>query len=96
MTSAGQSYKLRKQRERARLIALRNDLMKRLGDRCINCGSTENLEFDHPHGREYAPRRISRTKRLRFYREDFEAGNLRILCGACNKKLLPDDPFEEV
>ena len=79
--------------ERRRLIKKRNELMALLGDRCVMCGSQDNLEFDHPHGRHWEARSLARTKRLRLYREDFEVGNLRLLCSACNKIYLPDSPF---
>lgn len=79
--------------EKRRLREKRQALMMTIGASCAKCGSLESLEFDHPYGREYQPREIARTKRLRLYREDYEAGNLRVLCSHCNKIFLPETEF---
>lgn len=76
-----------------RLAERRQMLMNLIGAKCEKCGSLESLEFDHPYGREYQPREIARSKRLRLYREDYEAGNLRVLCSHCNKIFLPETEF---
>lgn len=60
-----------------------------LGGCCAQCGSTENLEFDHPYGRDWIARKHDQLTRLRLYRRDFSQGNLRLLCSDCNKKFLP-------
>ena len=72
---------------------MRSELIQRMGGVCANCGTTENLEFDHPFGREWSPRDISSHMRLKRYEADLAAGNLRLLCAQCNKRLLPETPF---
>jgi len=67
----------------------RNELILQLGARCEICGSEENLEFDHPYGRDWVARKQNRLHRLRLYARDYAAGNLRLLCGPCNKTHPP-------
>jgi len=86
------SYRARRRREI--YTARRMQLITDLGGRCENCGAIEKLEFDHPHGREWTPRKHDVLTRLKKYAADYAAGNLRLLCSHCNKILLPDrDPW---
>jgi hypothetical protein len=72
-------------REQAALI--RWWLLQKLGDYCTLCGSVDRLEFDHPHGRDYELCAISPYQRMQRYLKDWAAGDLRVLCKACNQKL---------
>jgi hypothetical protein len=71
----------------------RSRLLERLGGECAKCGATENLELDHPFGREWVARDKNRWVRMKLYWQDYESGNLRILCERCNKLYVPDTPF---
>ena len=70
---------IEEQARRARLISL-------LGGCCADgfCFETERLEFDHPEGRDWEPRRLSRLQRIARYESDAVAGRLRLLCRAHN------------
>jgi len=67
----------------------REKLIAALGGKCCECNSTENLEFDHPFGRDWIARQKARWHRIVLYEGDQKAGNLRLLCSNCNKVLLP-------
>ncbi len=62
----------------------RFDLMVELGGRCANCGVEDGLEFDHPNGRSWEPRAMSRWARIIRYRREAREGKLRLLCKPCN------------
>jgi hypothetical protein len=71
-------------------------LVTQLGGRCQICGTTMNLEFHHPTGRPYEPRRMGRHNRIAAYYRDAAAGNLGLLCRSCNardgaQRMLRDD-----
>ncbi len=64
----------------------RAELVEQLGGRCDVCGSTAELQLDHPHGRDWPklPAAYSRWRRLTLYLRDAAAGNLRLLCATHN------------
>lgn len=64
-------------RERARLIEL-------LGGKCVECGSTEKLEFHHTHPRGWVASHLNRWQRLAEYKRDIARGHIELLCKACN------------
>jgi hypothetical protein len=65
-------------------------LIASLGGVCENCGSTEDLEVDHPNGRDYKLVAMDQTMRLARYFRELDAGvKLRVLCSSCNKILPP-------
>lgn len=64
----------------------RYDLMQKLGGKCDKCGSTKKLEFDHPNGRDWQPRKKNRWMRMIIYEREAAEGLLRILCKSCNCK----------
>ena len=79
----------RRQREWARRA--RATLVELLGEKCAQCGSTENLELDcktpqgdHHHKREW-------SWRISFYRAQFAAGNLQLLCTRCHTRKSHSD-----
>lgn len=63
----------------ARLI--RDDLQVKLGGVCAKCGTKEKLSFDLiiPNGVKHHGE-ISWCHRMIYYRRQFEAGNLQLLC----------------
>lgn len=84
----------------ARAHTLREWLYHYLGGECAVCGEKWNLEIDHPWGREWKPRNLSRYKRHLRYRQEALEGRVRLLCSVCNNKHLPKpretdpcDPF---
>jgi hypothetical protein len=48
------------------------------------CGSTEKLELDHPNGKTWEARVLSPQQRMKRYEEDYENGQLSLLCKKCN------------
>lgn len=67
-------------RKRAELIVV-------MGGECALCHDTEELEFDHPRGRDWKPKDHNRWVRLKRYAADWMAGRLRLLCRSCNGSL---------
>lgn len=60
-------------------------LIEFLGGRCVNCGSTKRLTFDHVKGeRDWEPREVHATKRLRIYTEEALNDLIQLLCVHCN------------
>lgn len=65
-----------------------------LGSKCENCGSKKDLQFDLIEPTDLPdPNRPSKSKhhramgwcdRMRFYCNQFAAGNVGLLCGDCN------------
>lgn len=67
----------------------RGRLIRKLGGRCVRCGSREDLEFHHPHGKPWRARLLSRFQRLARYEQDAANGNLELLCKDCHDQ--PDE-----
>ena len=64
-------------------------LLEELGNECVECGSRDDLQIDHPYGRDWKPCRTNSYNRwLRYQREHLQ-GLIRLLCGDCNKKIRP-------
>jgi hypothetical protein len=76
------------QQKKARALeiahAVRDKLRALLGGVCQRCRSTEDLQFHHPHGRLWEPRRMNLRHRMRLYQRDYQAGLLELLCRKCN------------
>ena len=69
----------------------RRRLIAEMGGICTSCGDDEDtsgfaLEFDHPNGRDWTPRKKNRWVRMTLYWRDWRAGNLRLLCKRCNAR----------
>lgn len=62
----------------------RAELLRILGGKCVACGTDVKLTFDciKPNGDRH--HRMDPSARLCFYRKQHKAGNLQILCDACN------------
>jgi hypothetical protein len=75
----------RRRREQAFLI--RWWLWDMLGRVCsCGCGAVVGLEFDHPKGRPYMPRKLNCYARAKAYLADYAAGNLRLMCRSWNAR----------
>lgn len=60
-------------------------LLAQLGGKCALCGSKQDLEVDHVHGRSWCIRDYSQAGRVRKYLAEFHQGvKLRALCRSCN------------
>lgn len=59
----------------------RNQLHFLLGNKCCDCGTTENLQLDCeiPQGKEHH-RKMAWDSRMSFYWKQYRAGNLRLRC----------------
>jgi 5-methylcytosine-specific restriction endonuclease McrA len=76
-------------RTTAYAIRKRDAIFEVLGTKCAACGANENLEFDvivpqdmpkSHHGD------FSFAQRMVFYCRQLSAGNLQVLCSACNSR----------
>lgn len=65
---------------------IREELLVKLGGKCAICQETDpaKLEFDHIHGRDYTPNKLSYRQRMTTYRREAEKKLIRILCSDCN------------
>jgi hypothetical protein len=87
MARKKRDYAAEWQRTAEKARALRGEMRAKLGNRCQwyegkkdQCTRTKNLEFDHPQGRSWQPRRTNMMVRMRLYRMALESGKLRLLC----------------
>lgn len=74
------------------LARRRAKLIQDMGGVCAECGEdgeNDALGFDHPHGRDYTPSKLSSTARIARYERDWRAGNLRLLYQGCNSAYRP-------
>jgi hypothetical protein len=61
-------------------------LIESLGGKCAECGSEDQLTFDHKDGRDWDIRAVHACKRLRIYTEEADAGLIQLLCLSCNSR----------
>lgn len=73
----------------------RVDLLNVLGDKCVECGATEKLEFDCivPCGDKH--HKMEPSTRMSFYHAQHRAKNLQILCTHCNARKGDKIPVDE-
>jgi 5-methylcytosine-specific restriction endonuclease McrA len=71
-------------RNTIRAAKLRAEMIQQLGGRCVHCGRTVDLEFDHIQPRAYAARRLSYLQRINRYRQEMSEGKIQLLCKSCN------------
>lgn len=68
----------------------RRELVKLLGGKCVDCGTTKDhkknpLEIDHPNGRDYDLRKMDQTWRVAVYFREYRNGvKLEVRCRRCN------------
>lgn len=60
--------------------------MARLGGKCVDCGTTNRLEFDHIHGKDYDPRKMNRWTRMKRIEDEADQGLIELRCRSCNAK----------
>jgi hypothetical protein len=75
----------------------RRELIKRLGGKCVDCGTKgserNGLEVDHPNGRTYNVRRMDASWRMATYlREEREGVKLEVRCKRCNANAHKKNP----
>jgi hypothetical protein len=73
-------------RTKSRLEVRKGFLIIKLGGVCRLCGATESLELDHPNGKHWEARKLSPQMRMKQYEEDYENGQLSLLCKSCNAR----------
>lgn len=76
---------------RRRARAIRDWLIERMGGKCQNCPETIALEFHHPWGRVWTPRKVTIYNRMLRYRREYLQGNLILLCDECHKHYQPEN-----
>lgn len=85
--------------EKDTALRLKQKLLGLLGSQCQQCGSQEDLEFDHlGPTKRYESSRLSQLDRLRKYLREAERQELQVLCRLCNQKKgkPPPPPDEDV
>lgn len=82
MKEKSQTYAAKYQRKQ--YYKKRNILIKEMGNRCANCNSSEDLEFDHidRNQKTYSIGKIF-NRSLDFIREELK--KCQLLCGKCHK-----------
>jgi len=86
MPPMGNAYlKAWSQRYRARLLA-------ELGGVCVQCGTAEDIQFDHKKGRDWKMEATSQWVRLARIKREMQEGKIQLLCGPCNR--LKGNPRE--
>lgn len=66
-----------------------------LGGRCIECGTTKNLEFDCINPQGHRHHAIGFVRRICFYRKQHVLNNLQLLCRKCHiKKSVKEHQIE--
>lgn len=62
----------------------REALIERLGCRCVNCGTTQRLEFDHIIPADWSRRHYDYIARIKLYEAEASVGAIQLLCRSCN------------
>lgn len=62
----------------------RIELINKLGNKCVKCGSQSRLELDHINGRDWKPSEFNRWARVARYEKEAAQGLLQVLCRHCN------------
>ena len=65
----------------------RMKLKKAMGGRCERCGETEKLEFHDKLGRGSKHHALGSAARIRWYREEWNKGNIELLCEMCHRRI---------
>lgn len=73
----------------------RNELVQKLGGKCVKCGSTENLEFDHINANDKdfdIGKLLNRSKQ----KTDIELQKCQLLCRNCHIEKSKKDISEKL
>lgn len=73
-------------RQKAWARRARSRLLEALGGACAWCGSSKGLTFDCVISQGDTHHRKDTSARMSFYHRQARAGNLQILCHACNSQ----------
>lgn len=73
-------------RQRAWAARVRLQLIEQLGGVCVDCGSTEKLEFDHRVPRRWVNRHLDPSWRISKIKAEIAAGEIELRCPECNKR----------
>lgn len=73
-------------RQRAWAARIRVQLIEQLGGVCVDCGTTEHLEFDHRVPRRWICRRLDPSWRISKIKAEIQAGEIELRCADCNKR----------
>jgi hypothetical protein len=79
-------------KSRPRLIArIQQQLFDELGGVCAEADEccSGPLQIDHPHGRDWQPRKVASYNRWLRYRREHQAGLIRLLCTYHNETIRP-------
>lgn len=71
-------------RQRSWANRAKADLFQRMGNVCWKCGCVENLQFDHPMGRDWSVRKTEFSWRVSRYRQEWARGEGQLLCETDN------------
>ena len=75
-------------RDRIRAYFRRRELVKRLGGKCVDCGTKgtakNDLQIDHVNGRDYDVRKMDASWRIAVYEREEKEGKLAVRCKRCN------------
>jgi formylmethanofuran dehydrogenase subunit B len=78
------------ERRRLRRLQLRNSVFELIGWECSLCGElSDDIQVDHPRGREWEPRAVCSVQRQRRYLDEARTGKIRPLCKRCNGGYRP-------
>jgi len=63
-------------------------LKEKLGGKCVKCGRTQLLVFDHidPRTKSYESRAVEWSHRVSLYRREIARGEIQLLCERCNDR----------
>ena len=65
----------------------RMKLKKAMGNRCERCGGTDQLEFHDRLGRGQEHHSLGSAARIRWYRSEWNKGNIELLCSLCHRRI---------
>src|SRR5690606_16795339 len=66
--------------------ARRKALIEAMGGKCVKCGTTTRLEFNHTSPRTWEARKVGRWERIAKYEAEWDAGEINLLCRKCNAR----------
>jgi len=74
-------------RNTRRAQEIKSQLIEKLGSKCELCPRRDDLQFDHREGSDWVLNKLSYLQRMNIYKQEVEQNKIRLLCGACNRKI---------